>query len=349
MKKLNQSSLKYYLKQKGAPELTGALNPIYFYESFILGEHKQESSVLKMGSLLDDFVLGTEEDKAKYSEVSFKIPSSNNQIKFTDEIVDWSISMRCPAKSLDDEVWNTAYSNAYKTNRVSIENLRKDFKKYLDWKRDKKTNTKNEKIPITYREAQKRDKQIEAIKANPTANKIIFDTFNSKFTAINQLYLEGKILDMDVCGTLDRVLINDEDKEIILIDLKTCYNSENFTKRAINYGYYIQLPYYKELLQQNYPGYKVIKTLFVCVTTNGEEECFIPNEFQTEDWNKLGKNGGVVHITGEGHKIEESYYLWGYEEIIKNIKWNLDNDIYTHTPKEYNGINDYHAKVIPND
>ena len=90
---------------------------------------------------------------------------------------------------------------------------------------------------------------------------------------INQHCLKDMILSMDErVGELDYLFIDGE--KAIIIDLKT---SENIDKRpffwkAVEYGYFTQMAYYRALVKHNYPGVKTIQ----CYLLAAEKDRHMP-------------------------------------------------------------------------
>lgn len=355
---LNQSSFKEFMKtyndkNKPIDELYGVLNPISFYNSFYGKVDKEDDVALRRGTLIDTELTGTEEEKKAYRTVDFDVPQSKNQIEFCDRI---SKLEKPPTEEDIKEIYDDIYT-IKKKDPYAYDM----YFKYLTYIQAKKKEPDISFIPKWQDYSKKA--QIKAIKDNKTARKLMLDEHiselvgdgNTNFVVLNQLKIvmpwEG--LPKGVIGTLDRIIIDFENKKVYLIDLKTSGGYEKFADKFIKYGYYIQLPFYYKLLQYylDQKGYKNldITCYFVCVNSTKPYISYVPLDYTKPEWLKLGEKGGLIYNTDRSSMVTSSHYVRGYVELINNVKWNEENNCWDKTKDESEGFVDLNVKCIPND
>ncbi len=85
-----------------------------------------------------------------------------------------------------------------------------------------------------------------------------------KYTG-SEVSLEGSLGDMPIGGRID-LIMEDDASNLILLDLKT---GSLPTKRGTTEGRHFQLPFYYQLVAQNYPGRDVAEAAYVSVSEKG--------------------------------------------------------------------------------
>lgn len=76
----------------------------------------------------------------------------------------------------------------------------------------------------------------------------------------------------NLIGELDYLYVDDE--RAVIVDLKTSENVDKrpFYYKTMEYGYYVQMAYYRDLVRQNYPNIKTIE----CYILAAEKDKFAP-------------------------------------------------------------------------
>lgn len=200
-------------------------------------------------------------------------------------------------------------------------------KKYLDLleKHDGKlVLTKQQKYIIS--------KVIEGIKRNPTANLLLNLKTDDVFDQIEvktEKDIYGKLEGVDIKGKYDRLIIDHDKKQIILIDLKSTSSAPYFRFRKVQntgdlnidyqgtgffssfkgYCIYRQAAFYKTLIFQNYPDivdkYEFISYIIPLNTTNSYD-CSVVK--LSDEWITFGR-----------YEFEE--LIMRYKEHLKNENW----------------------------
>lgn len=146
------------------------------------------------------------------------------------------------------------------------------------------------------------------------------DIINSPHESINQFMLSFVYRDILFRGHIDKVIINHEDKTIQVVDLKTGKDSyKRFRSSLLKFRYYMQLAIYTlgmEAVKEDlgYGDYEVLPFKFLYI---GRSER-IPIVFNTE---------GILDKAINGFSFN-GYRYRGIDEVIDNIIWHFDNNIF---------------------
>lgn len=115
-------------------------------------------------------------------------------------------------------------------------------------------------------------------------------------------------------GVVDKIMINDVDKEIIVVDYKT--GNASFKKDYVEFGLSLQLPLYSLLISKTYPEYSITGVYIQNVLS------------QEQDENKLYRLDGITindeaKINRLEHSIDKSSkYIAGLNKTSKGFKKN---------------------------
>jgi hypothetical protein len=145
-----------------------------------------------------------------------------------------------------------------------------------------------------------------------------------------QVPLVANLLGYEFKGLLDMMVINHSTKEIYPIDIKTTSDYPNkFQGSVITYNYLIQATLYWDLVQANYPDYKIHDFMFFVSSLK------LPNKpyiwWADKDSRIAGRTGYTYN--GKYHK--------GYQPLAEELKWHEETGLwqYSKTTYQNNGLN----------
>lgn len=142
---------------------------------------------------------------------------------------------------------------------------------------------------------------LEVIEKNKSFN--IISSFKDEFGEQTlEYWFDNKT---KLYGRVDRILVNEEDKEIIVVDYKT--GPTSFDEEYVNIGLSLQLPIYCLLIKKYYPEYTPIGI-------------YIQNILDKEEnVDKKYKLSGIM-INDEGKLEHLEHGLSGYSKYIKGLR-----------------------------
>ena len=189
-------------------------------------------------------------------------------------------------------------------------------------------------IVVTTEDVTNAEKIVEELKTNFVTKDIINLVSSVNYEVHNQLQIEGyEIEGLSMKSMIDKVVINHINKTIYVYDLKTVWAVEQFYREYYLYRRaYIQAYVYHKAVQHyrdvNFPEYSIYPiTFIVCDSIN----YYNPLLYQlTFDDLKDAKDG-----------FEHKGYVYpGVTEIISDLKWSQENNIWNISKKAYetNGI-----------
>ena len=138
---------------------------------------------------------------------------------------------------------------------------------------------------------------------NKNENFKIISSFKNSYGEQNMSYYydENTILR----GIIDKLIINEDDKEVIIVDYKT--GGESFNKAYIPHGLSLQLLVYSLLVKKNYPEYS-------------QAGIYIQNVLSNEDnIDKMYKLSGIT--INENEKLEHlEHALSNYSKYVQGLR-----------------------------
>lgn len=310
---INQSKLKKLL----------GYNPSNF-----LNEEKEESSGFFMGSLVDCLITTPEDFDTIYYLTDFNITASENIMKICDEYIRLSES--------DDLLQNkdlvikiardNGYYKGYKDDTI-YSRIYNDGLKYCSLL--KKANGKIIVDKKTY------DKAMSIVHSIKDTFKDIFD-----FDCEYQVSMFSIIDNIEVKCLIDMMKIDFDNKIVNIYDIKTMYESTAmFWLNMKKYRYDIQMAWYKTIVSNNYPGFKVNCHFIVESTEN------IGNPIMytcTENLLEIGEHGiyvskgdlfrYIIDDHQETKKIkclENISFIEGYRQLLTKYKYYNENGFET--------------------
>lgn len=152
-----------------------------------------------------------------------------------------------------------------------------------------------------------------------------YSLFKDFGTTINKQIIFFELDELPFKAEIDKINIDHKNKIIYPYDYKTFYNPEEFVSlRFVKNYYYIQASLYKYAIetwaQEKYHGYKVENMTFRVIDPNGAH---IPLEYKTTDKHY---EQGFLGFYYKGKRYP------GITEIVDNIKYAMQNDIWKTLP-----------------
>lgn len=176
---------------------------------------------------------------------------------------------------------------------------------------------------ISIKDVNNAERIVEELRNNPTTSPIVNQTKSAYIDVYNQLQVEGyQVHGHKFKSMMDKVIVNHQTKIIQVYDLKCTWSVEGFYKEYYLYRRaYIQAFLYwhaahyhfQELVDE---GYKVEYPRFiVCDSTN----YFSPLVYTLDTEDMINAREGFEH---RGYKYP------GVLEVIDDLKWALENDVW---------------------
>ena len=168
------------------------------------------------------------------------------------------------------------------------------------------------------------EKIISIIKGDRNVGPI-FNKSNHREVKIEKFYIDG----FELKGMIDDIEVNHEDKEIKISDLKVVYDNQNFYREYyLKKNSYIQAYLYYEAtktwaINQGLKDYLVHPPRFIAVDSG----CFFAPVIYELEKEHLDK----AYL---GFKEGNKYYP-GVKEILEEVSWAQENNIWNMTKKQY--------------
>lgn len=179
------------------------------------------------------------------------------------------------------------------------------------------------RFTIVSRRSTKEDNDDKRIQINPTMAEKIMGISGSVMRQdiwkdLKQKKWQKQVILKDdklkICGMLDFLLVDKVNNKAIIVDLKTSNTIEpkKYYWHAMDYGYPLQMAFYKRLVKSSYPDIKQVECYHLVVEKDSDElyDCAL---FQFED-EMLDYYDEVITRTLKEMSEEKDY-------LPKNIGW----------------------------
>jgi len=311
------------------------------FKAYIDGEiEEEEKPWLELGTKLHMYLLEPEKFKDNYTYLEFNTPSSVKQKEFCEELV----KLKNKETIIDEKYTVLApkvYKKIYTTKGKSEEKIKEETLKLLDSLKDYiEYLVKREKFKdiLNYSTLDfLRKAKLEVGKHTKASELILNLNEKSNYESELRILWEHPTLNINnekivLKSFIDRFIIDHDNKEIILVDLKTTSNISNFEESFLKYKYarqmcmyWLALGYYmsnnKELsrILQEYNN----KTYIVVIQTTSNN-IQIPIECRVYPVSEVTLNDGYTDLT----------------KTLNNLVWHFENNKWDHTKQYYenNGL-----------
>lgn len=292
----------------------------------LIEKFNKTSSGFDFGKKLDDFIsLEKDEFNEKYFLVKTDLKISSD----FDELIKLmhENNLNFETENLITKLYDLSITNNL-FKRITLKESRE--KKLFEFIKDPdvliKFNLKDKEIltPSEYSKLL----ECKQILYNNKNTKKYFKDFEEDIDVFYQLKLEYNIQGKNCKIILDKVIVNHKEKTIQGLDFKTgAVGSEDFMKNFFSFKYYLQGALYQkgleELKKKYFKDYTIISFKFLYIPTYN---IYHPKVFVlTQKW---------IDAAWNGFTTNSGYYHKGITELIDEIIWHIDNQIFNES-KEF--------------
>jgi hypothetical protein len=317
IKAISQSSIKDFRK----------LPPIEWKKIYITGEkaHKN-SAALSKGSITDDLLFNPSTVDDKYiiwevkkpsDSVSFIIENIFDENKTLEDLKEAVIETAKIVPMADDKIgWGQG--KGWNDQRI-LDTVNKEGKDYYDFL--KSVNGKHIIPTASYMAALR---MAEEIKKNEIASYYL----NEKLNKFQVALITDEDFPFKLKGLLDILHINDEKKEMRIVDFKTCDNAYYFIGNVYRFGYLDQVAFYNHLLMMwieknmQYAAYTILPPMNIAIDSRYN----IPY-FYEYGWKDIEKSWHGYIKNGEKRD--------GLRDTITEIQWHIIEDKWDYPMEHY--------------
>ena len=312
-KKISNSSLGWFL-----------MSPKYFKDMIDGVIEKKATPAMDNGTMVHAYLLEEHEFKKNYKLMDIKTPSSPQQKQFCLDYID-SKENKAVLKASE------AFKSNYNTTGQSEENIAKKgmemalkLKSYIKWLRLK---DEGQKI-ISWATMNSLKITKENVRLHKKANELLFKTPESENVDIyNEFHIEWlyNIRDsapIECKSLIDRLIIDHDNKKIILCDVKTTASINKFKSSFDEFDYGRQLAFYwfaitwffDNILKVDISEYKP-ETYIIAISNMNDHSCrvfSIPDLILFESSEKINK-------------------------IMAELNWHINKGLWEYTKEYYEG------------
>lgn len=335
------------------------INRNTYYEKHILKQEKEKkplSTGMIIGSMLDVKMSSVEEFNDLFEIEAFKKPTGQygdlineiiNQINQNKDI-ETNILTKSFSDILQISYKNTAFDS--KNKRISLRKGKKELtfqEVYEELEKNEGLDyikqyieSKNKILYNSYQE--KTTEELYTLLCTHNNTKKFFGFIDENlYNIYNQLVVLFTYNGRQIKSKIDKIIIDKQNKNIIVLDLKVTYDNEQFLYNFYKLNYNIQAALYTkaiEFLLQNdwkdkYKGYKIS-------AGNDFNNCpfiFVTGDYKTfKDPLIYGINENTIKNTIEGHINIYGNYVPGVDYIINNLQWHEKTNIWSTNMYNYN-------------
>jgi hypothetical protein len=191
------------------------------------------------------------------------------------------------------------------------------------------------KIAVTQKDRQIIDGCLMSLRTHVVSNRLLFSE-QEDVTAEAEREIFFRLHDVNCKSKLDRVIVDDKNKKVTIVDLKTTssqvygeciplaektghlvrdWHVTGFMYSCLNYSYYRQLAFYKQGMQELYPDYEV-EAFIIAVDTKGSYDVAV---YQLpQEWIERGEEEIQCLLTEYKHYTETNNWdvKQGFEETV---------------------------------
>lgn len=311
MNRISNSNIGWFIKK----------GPKYLKEMLNNEREGLKLPQLEKGTMIHEYILQPEEFWKDYIILDFEVPKVKQQKDFCEAYVS-SLELLEDDKKL--QAYRSSYTNT-KSSQIALKeaselcNKYESYINYLKQKDDKKV--------ISFADLNLLKTIKKNLEEHKKANVLLYN-FPNTFEVHNEFHINWEYphafedKELSCKSLLDRVMIDHENKKIILIDLKTTADIYNFQHSVEEFDYYRQLAYYWTAIAWYFKN-----ELFLDIDEYEGETYIIA--IQSYDGNEVR----VFKID----EAELSNKLKVIDNAIKRIAWHKNNNLWEHTKEYYEG------------
>lgn len=306
-----------------------------YYRRYVLGEviDDDETKAATMGRIVETKLMEPELFDDKFFPSVCESTPTEGMLKFVEALYKYTKEATDEngevTRSFEDISRDAYADSGYKINYDAV------MKKFMGsdaevyYQEIREVRTKGLTV-VSIKDVTNAERIVEELQNNPITAPIVNQTKTSKIDVHNQLQVEGYTVHGHLFKSMmDKVIVDHENKIIQVYDLKCTWSVEGFYKEYYLYRRaYIQAFLYwhaahyhfKELVDG---GYKVEYPRFiVCDSTN----YFSPLVYTLDTEDMINAR--------EGFELR-GYKYPGVLEVIDDLKWALENDVWNISRKNH--------------
>jgi hypothetical protein len=237
-KRISNSSLKWFQQ-----------SPLYFKK--LLDDEIQQEKIYWMEerSQIHAYILEPELFGTEYVFMDYDIPVNQQQKDFCNSLVHTK-------KGNKEEKLRNAYTSAYSSKSKSDDKILEEAKaletKYKSYLQFLRKTMFDDTVIIKQNKKELFDQCKECIVKHKSASQLMLNEEHLAFGNTDKLFIANEFhidwihesTQLECKSLIDRLIIDNENKRIILIDLKTCDSFTEFQERVLKYNYDRQFAFY---------------------------------------------------------------------------------------------------------
>lgn len=322
------------------------LNRRKYYKRYILKDTKEdddedESTFIKMGRLVETLLMEPEKFDDMFFMSSCATPPTAMMLDFVNALVKYTIEAT-DKKGVLGKPFADLLEKAYIDSKFKLK-FETIVEKFVGSDAEIYYNELvkvrfNGLTVVTANDINNAERIVKELQTNVVTSGIVNLSSGKNFTVINQLKISDfEIHGMPMKAMLDKIIVNHSEKTIRIFDLKCTWSVENFYReyylklRAYiqGYTYYKAVQYLTKDTTSEFYGYEVLPPAFiVCDSIN----YFNPLIYEmTQD---------DLKEAFLGFESKGGYRYEGVKEIINNLNFAIDNDVWNISQTNYknNGV-----------
>jgi len=308
-----------------------------YYKKYVLREKVEEKENLaaNMGRLVETLLLQPEEfDNRFYMSSTASVPTGlmlefvEALYKVTTEATDGFGVVTREFKDLAHEAY---IASGFKLAEETVLNKFIGSDAEIYYREIREVRSRNLTV-ITTQDVTNAEKIVEELQTNEFTKDIINMVTSSRYTVSNQFVVDDYIVDgHKFKSMLDKVIVDHNEKRIMIYDLKCVWSVENFYNEYYLYrrAYIQALLYFKAIEwlveQKTSPWYKYhveYPQFIVCDSINYYSPLIYTLEYKD------------MYDAYRGFTKGDRQYP-GVKELIEELKWAQENDIWSISKKNY--------------
>lgn len=308
-----------------------------YYKKYYLRQEVVEKDNLasNMGKLVETLLLEPEEFDNRFYMSSTVSAPTGLMLEFVEalyRITDESAGEDgVVARPMDEMVEEAYKASGFKISKEQVVSKFMGSSAEIYYRELREVRRKKLTV-VTAQDITNAERIVEELQNNEFTRAIINQESNDRFTVMNQLKIESYFVDgHEFKSMLDKVIIDHREKKIYIYDLKCVWSVENFYndyylfRRAYiqAYLYWRAMNYYALNIEDSLKDYIVeIPRFIVCDSINY--------------YSPLIYTLSAVDISEAyaGFIINDRIYP-GVKELIKDLRWAQENDIWTISRTNY--------------
>lgn len=309
-----------------------------YYRKHYLREkiEEKENLATNMGKLVETLLLEPEEfDNRFYMSSIVTIPTGlmlefvEALYRITDAASDGFGAVARPMEELVEEAYK---ASGFKIAKEAVLNKFLGSSAEIYYREIREVRLKKLTV-ITAQDVTNAERIVEELQNNEFTKDIINRETNDRYTVLNQFKIEGYYVDgHQFKSMLDKVIVDHKEKKIYIYDLKCVWSVENFYneyylfRRAYIQGYlYWQAVNWLVRNNEQYLWSDYIVELPQFIV------CDSINYYDPLIYKMMPSDMAKAH---DGFTIQDKYYP-GVQELIKDLTWAQENDIWSISRKNY--------------